>query len=196
MDGSEVIEWLLKNASGPSILLAAILSVLRWLRPRAEKLFDGHIELVEHLVEGLAQNNEIIPVLTSFLRESYRRMRSHRTTILIVEDSLSDRRLIENHLHGTAVQHGLILAAVSSIQDAIPLVTQSMVIVLDVMLEGTTHPETTHVFSRIVSAPVIVFTGLDDQDRLRGLNVVRKNGPDGYAELVKAVEAAIVDGMA
>lgn len=195
MDGTDLIEWLLQNASGPSIMLAVILSALRWMRPRAEKLFDGHIQLVENLVAGLARNNEIIPVLTLFIRESLRRMKNQYTTILIVEDSLSDRRLIEHHLSQVARRHGLTIASVSSIQDAISLVPQSKVIVLDVMLEGTIYPSTTQVFARIVPPAVIVFTGMEDPKGLDGLNVILKSGPDSYAELEKAVEAAITDGI-
>ena len=189
-----VIEWLLKNASGPTILLLAILYVAHWCRPRVERLLDGHIRLVQTMCMSWERTNELIPNLVEFMKETRRQIQSQHTMILIVEDSITERFMLEKKLAATGDKYGLSVIAVSSIQEAIPLVKQCRIIVLDVLLDATKHPTTSRIFAELAGVPVVIFTALHDPsdlEELAGMEVVHKMNGAGYDDLVRAVERKI-----
>lgn len=189
----QLAEWLLRNGSGPSIMLFCLVLVARWVRPKAERLFEGHIEFLQRASTGFERTNELIPVLTGFIKETYRHLRFQLTTILIIDDNQADRRRMEIELSPIARQFGLVIVSVPTIEDSFPLVMQAAVIILDVRLPDSTSPDVSRIFSRLAQPPVIVFTGIEDQQELAGMDVINKNTDDPYGELGRRVSEILTD---
>jgi hypothetical protein len=106
---------------------------------------------------------------------------------LIIEDSYSDRYLIENRLSPVAKKAGLAMVNVTTLRDAIPMLFQARLIVLDIGLEDSREPETSRLFCSIVSPPVIIFTGSEDLKSLMGLRVISKNQENPFDALAEKV---------
>ena len=191
----QLAEWLLRNGSGPSIMLLCLILAARWARPKVERLFEGHIEFLQRASTGFERTNELIPVLTGFIKETYRHLRFQLTTILIIDDNQSDRRRMEIELGPIARQFGLVIVSVPTIEDSFPLVMQSavIIIILDVRLPDSTSPDVSRMFSRLAQPPVVVFTGIEDPQGLAGMDVINKNTDDPFGELGRRVSEILTD---
>lgn len=188
----QLAEWLLRNGSGPSILLLGLILIARWARPKAERLIEGHLEFLQRASTGFERTNELIPVLTGFIKETHRHLKSQLTTILIIDDNQADRRRMEIELGPIARQFGLVIVSVPTIEDSFPLVMQSAVIV-DVRLPDSASPDVSRMFSRLAGPPVIVFTGVEDSQGLAGMDVVNKNSDNPFEDLAKRVTEILTD---
>lgn len=189
----QLAEWLLRNGSGPSIMLLCLVLVARWARPKVEKLIEGHVELLQRASTGFERTNELIPVLTGFIKETYRHLRFQLTTILIIDIDQVDRRRMEIELAPIARQFGLVIVSVPTIEDSFPLVMQAAVIILDVRLPDSTSPDVSRMFSRLAQPPVVVFTGIEDPQGLAGMDVINKNTDDPFGELGRRVSEILTD---
>ena len=189
----QLAEWLLRNGSGPSIMLLCLVLFARWARPKVEKLIEGHVEFLQRASTGFERTNELIPVLTGFIKETHRHLKSQLTTILIIDDNQADRRRMEIELGPVARHFGLVIVSVPSIEDSFPLVMQAAVIILDVRLPDSTSPDVSRMFSRLAQPPVIVFTGMEDPQGLAGMDVINKNTDDPYGDLGRRVSEILTD---
>lgn len=178
----DVLKWAISQGSYPIIFTAVLLLAVKWMAPRIDSLISRHCDLVDKLSKSVEQNTinnarlaEAQEVVVNFVRRVQYELSRQQTKLLIIEDNPIDQAMIRSAVIDLAHAEGLSVVSVSTLQDAVDIVGDARIIILDVLLPDSEYTTTARLFCRLCRCPVVLYTGLEDPGINFGETIVRKS---------------------